>query len=57
MVFNEISGNDNEININTIKPEFLEWKWTDLNSITNIVVDFKLNVYKELQKEIKTIIN
>ena len=50
-------GNDNEININTIKPEFLEWKWTDLNSITNIVVDFKLNVYKELQKEIKTIIN
>ena len=46
-------GTDDEININTHKPEFLDWKWTDLNSITQIVVKFKLNVYKTLQQKIK----
>ena len=50
-------GNDNEININTDSPEFLEWKWIDLDMITNVVVDFKLEVYKTLQKKIKKIIN
>ena len=46
-------GEDSEINIKTKKPEFLDWKWTDLNSITQIVVKFKLNVYKTLQQKIK----
>tara|TARA_B100000575_G_scaffold213302_1_gene174094 strand:+ start:136 stop:621 length:486 start_codon:yes stop_codon:yes gene_type:complete len=50
-------GSDNEININTSKPEFFEWKWTELNSITEIVVNFKLNVYKILQKKLEKIIN
>mgnify|MGYP001192158451 FL=1 len=50
-------GNDNEININTNNPEFLEWKWIDLNEITEVVVDFKLHVYKELKEKIKKIIN
>ena len=49
-------GKDNEINIKTDKPEFLEWKWVDLNEITKIVVDFKLNVYKEVQKKVKEIL-
>ena len=50
-------GSDDEININTLKPEFLDWKWTDLDSITQIVVKFKLDVYKTLQQKIKRIIN
>ena len=50
-------GSDNEININTSKPEFFEWKWIELNSITEIVVSFKLNVYKILQKKLEKIIN
>ena len=50
-------GKDNEINIKTKKPEFLEWKWVDLKLITNLVVDFKLEVYKEVQKKKKKIIN
>ena len=50
-------GNDDEININTHKPEFLDWKWIDLNSNTQIVVRFKLDVYKILQQKIKKIIN
>jgi len=50
-------GNDDEININTINPEFLEWKWIDLEMITEVVVDFKFHVYKELKEKIKKIIN
>ena len=50
-------GNDTEINIKTDKPEFLEWKWIDLERITDVVVDFKLEVYKTLKSEIKKIIN
>ena len=50
-------GDNDEINIKTKKPEFLEWKWVELDKITEAVVDFKLNVYKELQKKIKKIIN
>ena len=50
-------GNDDEINIKTKKAEFLEWKWTDLDQITNLVVDFKLDIYKKLKSEIKKIIS
>ena len=50
-------GNDEEINIRTKKPEFLEWKWVDIESITEIVVDFKLHVYRELKEKIIKIIS
>ena len=50
-------GDDNEINIKTKSPEFLEWKWIGLDMITDVVVDFKLKVYKELKDKIKKIIN
>ena len=49
-------GNDNEININTRKPEFLDWKWIELDKITEVVVKFKLEVYKKVKKEIKKIL-
>ena len=50
-------GNDSDINIKTEKPEFFEWKWIDLDMITDVAVDFKLHVYKELKDKIKKIIN
>tara|TARA_B100001093_G_scaffold465232_1_gene482748 strand:+ start:239 stop:715 length:477 start_codon:yes stop_codon:yes gene_type:complete len=50
-------GEDRDINIKTKKPEFLEWKWIELDEITELVVDFKLHVYKDLQKIIRKIIN
>ena len=52
----EFLGNDEEININTKHPEFLEWKWVDLNEISNLVVDFKLDVYKDIKQKIKEIL-
>ena len=39
------------------KPEFLEWKWIELDKITEVVVDFKYHVYKQLKEKIRTIIN
>tara|TARA_B100000614_G_scaffold261250_1_gene290276 strand:- start:424 stop:900 length:477 start_codon:yes stop_codon:yes gene_type:complete len=50
-------GDDNEINIKTKKPEFLEWKWIEINQLTEVVVDFKLHVYKEVKEKVKKIIN
>ena len=50
-------GDDKEINIKTKNPEFLDWKWVDLNEITDLVVEFKLHVYEELKEKIKDIIN
>ena len=50
-------GKDSDINIETKIPEFLEWKWIELDLITEVVVDFKLNVYKTLKEKIKKIIN
>ena len=50
-------GKDGEINIKTKNPEFLDWKWIDIDQITEVVVDFKLHVYKELKEKIKKIIN
>ena len=52
----KFNGEDDEINLRTKKPEFLEWKWISLDLITEIVVDFKYEVYKKLQSEVKKII-
>ena len=51
------TGQDQEINLKTKKPEFLEWKWVNPDKITDTVVDFKLNVYRKIQEKLKDIIN
>ena len=50
-------GEDNEIDIKTDNPEFLDWKWLNLDMLTEVVVDFKYNVYRELKEKVKKIIN
>ena len=50
-------GNETEININTKKPEFLDWKWIDVENLTKIAVDFKLDVYKSIKQELLKILN
>ena len=49
-------GEDSEINIQTKKPEFLEWKWINLESLTKVVVDFKLHVYKEIKEKLEKLL-
>ena len=51
------TGEENEINIKTKNPEFLDWKWININEMTKVVVYFKLDVYKKLQEKIRKIIN
>ena len=46
-------GNESEIDINTLNPEFLEWKWIKLSELTDVAVDFKFNIYKKIEKELK----
>ena len=49
-------GNEKEINLKTNNPEFLEWKWINIDMITEVVVDFKLNVYRQLKQKINQIL-
>ena len=50
-------GKEKEINLNTKRPEFLEWKWLEPKNLTKVVVNFKLRVYKKILKEIEKILN
>ena len=49
-------GNESEINLKTKHPEFIEWKWIEIDELTNVIVDFKKNVYKKLVIELKEFI-
>jgi len=49
-------GNKNEININTKKPEFLNWKWIKPSKLPDVAVNFKINIYKKISKELSTFI-
>ena len=53
----KFEGKEKEINLKTKKPEFLDWKWTNLENITDTVVDFKFEVYKKVKEEVEKIIN
>jgi len=50
-------GNESEININTKNPEFLAWKWINLDDLPKIAVNFKLDVYKNVKQEVVKILN
>ena len=53
----KFNGDEKEININTKTPEFLDWKWINIDNLTDEVVKFKLHVYKKIKEEIKKVIN
>tara|TARA_Y100000741_G_scaffold266948_1_gene207335 strand:- start:408 stop:881 length:474 start_codon:yes stop_codon:yes gene_type:complete len=50
------NGEEKEINVNTKHPEFLDWKWVNIDDLTNEVVEFKIHVYKQIQRELYKII-
>jgi len=47
------TGHENEINLNTKHPEFIEWKWIKIEDLPKVIVDFKKEVYLALVKKIK----
>ncbi len=50
-------GNDSEININTKYPEFIEWKWIEMEKLPSLIVEFKKDVYKKILENLKKFIN
>ncbi len=48
-------GKNDEINVNTKNPEFLEWKWIEPMALPNIVVNFKVDMYKKISEELKSL--
>ena len=50
-------GNDGEINLQTDKPEFIEWRWLDIENLPNVIVDFKRKVYEQLLPKIRNFTN
>ena len=52
----KFNGSDDEIDVNTLKPEFLEWKWVEIDQLIDVVVDFKRDVYKKVTSEIKKVV-
>ena len=52
----KFEGEDQEINVNTKSPEFLEWKWVNPDELPKIVVNFKTDLYKTLLVKFNNII-
>ena len=50
-------GKDNEINLDTQHPEFIDWKWIDPQDLPKVIVDFKKKLYLNLLKEINQVID
>ena len=50
-------GKDDEINLDTKHPEFIDWKWIDPNDLPKVIVDFKKELYFNLLKEINQVID
>ena len=48
-------GKNDEINIKTKNPEFLDWKWIEPSMLPGIAVNFKVNLYKKLKEELNSL--
>ena len=48
-------GNEDEINIKTKNPEFLEWKWISPSKLTDDVVHFKFDIYRKIKEELTSL--
>ena len=51
----KFTGNEDEINIKTQNPEFLEWKWIDFSNLPEVAVSFKINIYKKIKEELSNL--
>jgi len=46
-------GEDDEINLQTAHPEFNDWKWTSVDDLLEVVIDFKRDLYRAVIEEFK----
>ncbi len=50
-------GEEDEIDLNTNYPEFIEWKWISPEELPSVIVDFKKDLYVKLSQKIKEFIS
>ncbi len=50
-------GSDSEINLNTSEPEFKDYKWADIKTATQEIVEFKKEIYNQITNIFEPIIN
>ena len=48
-------GKNEEINIKTQKPEFLDWKWIEPSNLPSVAVNFKINIYEKIRDELNSL--
>ena len=53
----KFTGKDDEINLDTQHPEFIDWKWINPQDLPGVIVDFKKELYLNLLKEINQVID
>ena len=49
-------GLENEINVKTKHPEFIQWRWININDLPKVIVNFKKEIYQKLLIELKNFI-
>ena len=50
-------GDENEINLKTKHPEFIDWKWIEPKLLPEVIVSFKKDLYLNLLTEINLVID
>jgi putative (di)nucleoside polyphosphate hydrolase len=50
-------GTDEDINIRTKHPEFARWKWVDFETIPDLIVPFKRDLYLEVVKQFRPLLS
>lgn len=45
------TGSDSDINIATEVPEFLDWKWAEIERVPSLIVPFKRKLYEQIVAE------
>ena len=51
------TGKEKEIDISTKHPEFIEWKWVDVDLLPDLIVSFKKHIYEVVLMELKKYFN
>lgn len=46
-------GQDSDIHLETEHPEFLAWRWADIDELPDLAISFKKHIYQELIKHFR----
>ena len=50
------TGTDADINIATEVPEFLDWKWIEVERVPSLIVPFKRHLYEQIITEFAPVV-